>query len=261
MGENIEDICYICGDKGADINLESISFSLPSYLLKKDNIHLTCLKYEVNRHVTFIKEGRFPILLAVGFFIGLILLPFSFLFFIIPIIIAYLIILSIEFFKYLTRSSRMMRWILKQQKQQKMNDMMENNLEESCVLCGKKEIDLPEYVKKRGKIRLNLLSIPCVLPKYLPEKGTVHLDCLEGAVYEFRNYLNYNILVLLMIFIMILGSVSGFILWHLLDSIGYFGSISAITFFVMLSMLLPYLLTPTYQLRKWIKKQYSNEGE
>ncbi|NVM30328.1 MAG: hypothetical protein HWN65_15895 [Candidatus Helarchaeota archaeon] len=249
----MESDCVLCEEEDPDLNLQSIPSFLPSYLPEKGSVHLNCLKYEVNNRISPIKYRRIPIILAIGFFSGLFLIDFSLWWFIFPIVISYLIILFVWVFKALNPNRSLMRWILEKQKIKEREMKLEDNPKELCVSCRGNKPDSWNYIKEKGKIRVNLLSIPCLLPKNLPEKGYIHLSCLSDAIYEHDNYLNVW-LFMLWIFMLIPGGLTGLMLSN-------FGII-VITLLVMFSTWLPwYLLTRTYRLQKWTNEQLYEEGD
>ncbi len=117
----LHDPCILCGDKGVEVNLISIPYLLPSYLPKSGCVHLDCLQIEVKNHLPSKASSKVYIMFLIIFFIGWYLggVWFSWTdlwyYFLIPVLIAVLIILLIGFRKFFTRSYWVWRWINKQQ--------------------------------------------------------------------------------------------------------------------------------------------------
>ncbi len=278
MNEKLENQCVLCHKKGASVNLSGIKQKLPSYISKEGHAHLTCLKAKVYEHFPYTEYRLFTLILAIGYFTGVHISietflsgTFSLMNFLLPIMAASLLLfLYLLMLNFLSKSRRLMNWIIKQQK---AGVELESHLASSCVLCEEKELNSPKKLKNAEGIKFDLLSIPCLLPKYLPKKGVVHLDCLEKVVPDSKAYFDgfkyyiddYILMVILsvpmLIFSIMIGSfVYQYYVIHGVDPSRfplYLGIMIVVSILVVASFQFIYCFTPTYHLRKWIKKQHS----
>ena len=67
--EEEQNKCQLCGNKGAEIDLQSIPIVLPSYLPKIGKVHLSCLEIEVHKHIPDISNYKFTFLFCFNFII------------------------------------------------------------------------------------------------------------------------------------------------------------------------------------------------
>ena len=125
--------CILCDNKGVEVNLGSIPYPLPSYLPESGSVHLDCLRVEIKNHLLPKISSKsyllFIIIFYMGLFLGSVWYSWTHLWylFLIPVLIAILIILAFGLRKYFTRSYWIWRWIEKQSKIEKKKENISAN--------------------------------------------------------------------------------------------------------------------------------------